>query len=123
MLAFFRPLARPLSALVLALFLAPGAVVQCADISAVAGDVMACCKRGDGAGLRADCCAVDEAPPASERPSSTAATARSSSHALAPAPALLPLGLPSFAAHRVLTTAVDRSRPDPLYLLYLSIRR
>jgi hypothetical protein len=122
MLAAFRPVARPLAALLLALFLAPGAVAQCREISAVTGDAMACCKRGDGAGLTAECCAVQEAPPASERPSSATAAARSS-HALAPAPALPPLGLPALVSIHTLTAATHLWPPDPLYLLYLSIRR
>lgn len=122
MLAACRSVARPLAAILLALFIAPGAVAECREVAAATGDAMTCCKRGESASLTADCCAVDEAPPASERPSSTAAPTRVSSLALDAAPVLLPLGSPSLALNLLSTTAADHTRPDPIYL-FLSIRR
>ena len=124
MLTTVRRVARPLTALVLAAFLAPGAVLQCSEISAIGKEVMACCKPGGaGAGLKAECCVLDDARPASERPSSTAASARPSFHALTAEVEPVTLALPAPPRDGTATDHPDHAPPDRLYIRYAVIRR
>lgn len=124
MLSTARRIARSLSVLVLALFLVPGALARCGEVSAFAGDLMGCCKPGShDTGLKAECCVVEEAQPGSERPASTTPSPRSSSHALAAILPELPLGLPAISGDASPVTAAAASPPDRLYLKYGVIRR
>jgi hypothetical protein len=125
MLSRFRRSARAFGLLALLAFLAPGVAVDCREMSALTGTAMACCNGpADGAGLRAECCAMGGELPASERPASTAASARSSSHSLAAEALPAPLGGPALApAPDKVDTFDSASPPDRLYLRFGVIRR
>jgi hypothetical protein len=125
MLSCLRRSARALSVLALLAFLAPAAAADCREISALTGSAMACCTGPiDDPGFWADCCAMGGDWPASERPASTAASARASSEALATAaPAVMlgePILTPSLSAFQLLD---PDSPPDRLYIRFGVIRR
>ncbi|MBA3886286.1 MAG: hypothetical protein H0X67_11225 [Acidobacteria bacterium] len=125
MLTCIRRMARPLAALAVLVFVAPGMVVDCREISAMAGDVMSCCKPSDdGTGLRADCCAAGVGTATPERPSSTTASARPAADALAVTTAALPLAGPAVMPGIGRVDPFDTGPPlDRLYILYAVIRR
>jgi hypothetical protein len=124
MLSRFRRSARAFGLLALLVFVAPGAM-DCREMSALIGSAMACCSGpADDAGVRADCCVMGGDQPASERPASTAASARSSSHSLAAEALPTPLGGPALApAFGSLDIADSALPPDRLYLRFGVIRR
>jgi hypothetical protein len=125
MLPRLRRSARAFGLLALVAFLAPGVAVDCREMSAVTGVAMPCCKGpADGTGLRAECCAMGGELPASERPASTAASARSSSHTLAPEAPPAPLGGPAVVTVPIRFHTFDSgSPPERLYLRFGVIRR
>jgi hypothetical protein len=125
MLTRLRDSARALSLIALLGFLAPGLAVDCREMSALTGTAMPCCTGPDDAtGLRAECCGVSTDVPASERPASTAASARSSSHSLTAAALPAPLGGPALAPALATLVRFDPgSPPDRLYLRFGVIRR
>jgi hypothetical protein len=125
MLSCLRRSARAFSVFALLVFLAPAAAVDCRELSALTGSTMACCTGPiDDPGVWADCCAMGGERPASERPVSTAVSARASSDALATAAPPLTLGepilTPSFGAFQLLD---PDSPPDRLYIRFGVIRR
>jgi hypothetical protein len=125
MLSRVRRSARAFSVLALLAFVAPGVAVDCREMSALTGTAMACCGEPDGgSGLRTDCCGVSTDVPASERPASTAASARSSSHSLAADALPAPLGAPGLLPVLGTFDLFDAgSPPDRLYLRFGVIRR
>jgi hypothetical protein len=125
MLSRFRGSARRFGLFALLAFLAPGVAVDCREMSALTGGGMACCQGpADEVGLRAECCAVGGELPASERPASTAASARSSSHSLAAEALPAPLGGPALVPALGTLGALDTgSPPGRLYIRFGAIRR
>lgn len=124
MLSRFRRSTRACGLLALLVFVAPGAV-DCREISALTGSAMACCNGpDDDAGLRTECCGMGGELPASERPASTAASARTSSHSLTaealPAPLGGPVLTPAFGSLDLFASDLP---PDRLYLRFGVIRR
>ena len=125
MLWRIRRSTRAVGFLALLVFVAPGVIVDCQDLSALNGAGMACCNTpADGTGLRAACCSMGRELPASERPSSTAASANSSSRSL---PALaLPVTLGALAPASILGTSDTSGTGSPpvrLYIRFGVIRR
>lgn len=125
MLSHIRRIARSLGLFAVLVFIAPGVVVDCREISAMGAGLMSCCKPSDdGAGLKADCCVAGVETSAPERPSSTTASARPAADALAVTTAALPpAGLAVMPALGVIDL-LDTGPPlDRLYILYAVIRR
>jgi hypothetical protein len=125
MLSRFRDSARAFGLLALLVFVAPGVAVDCREMSALTGAAMACCNGpGDDAGLRTECCGVTGERPASERPVTTAVSARSSSHSLTALALPAPLGRPALApAFGSLDTFDSALPPGRLYIRFGVIRR
>jgi hypothetical protein len=124
MLTYIRRMARPLAALAVLVFVAPGMVVDCREISAMGGGLMSCCTpSGEGAGFRSDCCAVSERT-STERPASTTASARPAADALAVTTAALPLAGPAITpAFETIDLLDTGPPPDLLYIRFGAIRR
>ena len=125
MLWRLRRSTRAVGLLALLVFIAPGVIMDCQDLSALSGAGMACCNSTtEGSGLRGACCSMGRELPASERPSSTAASASSSSRSLLTA--ALPVALAAPASAPVLGTSDTSGTGSPpvrLYIRFGVIRR
>jgi hypothetical protein len=125
MVSVIRHLARPLSALLLVVLLAPAAVVECAGTALGGMDAVTCCHRStDVAAMDPNCCAMRQHAPEPTQPATPVASGSSDqSFAVALLPAVVPVVVAPSVSAFAETVNTGPVPLDPLYLRLSAIRR